>query len=93
MLGTLHKIGEVHFRFLGTNGLRVKAKNERFTVLRASNVKHFDVVIWQTTSNWLHRKALVPHVQHGYFFLIQPIKSMIWDIVAAIAVIISQTPY
>ena len=27
------------------------------------------------------------------FFLIQPIKSMIWDVVAAIAVIISQTPY
>ena len=64
---TLYKIGEVHFRFLGTSGLRVKAKNERFTMLRASNMKHFDVVTWQTTSKWLHWKAPVPHVQHGYF--------------------------
>ena len=26
------KIGEVHFRLLGTNGFHVKAENERFTV-------------------------------------------------------------
>ena len=31
MVVTLNKIGEVHFRLLGTNGYRVKAKNERFT--------------------------------------------------------------
>ena len=31
MLVTLYKIGEAHFRLLGTNGFRVKAKNERFT--------------------------------------------------------------
>ena len=30
MLVTLCKIGEVHFHLLGTNGLHVKAKNERF---------------------------------------------------------------
>ena len=29
-LVTLYKIGEVHFRLLGTNGFHVKAKNERF---------------------------------------------------------------
>ena len=28
---TSYKIGEVHFRLLGTNGFHVKAKNERFT--------------------------------------------------------------
>ena len=31
MLIMLHKIGELHFRLLGTNGFHVKAKNERFT--------------------------------------------------------------
>ena len=30
MLITLDKIGELHFRLLGTNGFHVKAKNERF---------------------------------------------------------------
>ena len=31
MLMTLCKIGELHFRLLGTNGFHVKAKSERFT--------------------------------------------------------------
>ena len=31
MLVTLDKIGEVHFRLLGTNDFQVKVKNERFT--------------------------------------------------------------
>ena len=31
MLITLYKIGELHFRLLGTNGFHVKAKSERFT--------------------------------------------------------------
>ena len=31
VLITLHKIGELHFRLLGTNGFHEKAKSERFT--------------------------------------------------------------
>ena len=31
-----YKIGEVHFRLLGTNGYHVKAKNERFTAAGSS---------------------------------------------------------
>ena len=31
MFITLDKMGELHFRLLGTNGFHVKAKNERFT--------------------------------------------------------------
>ena len=30
----LYKIGEVHFRLLGTNGFHVKGKNERFTTAK-----------------------------------------------------------
>ena len=32
-LVTLYKIGEVHFRLLGTNGFHVKPENERFMQL------------------------------------------------------------
>ena len=28
---TLHEIGEVRFRFLGTNGFHVKVENEKFS--------------------------------------------------------------
>ena len=31
MLITLYKIGELHFRLLGTNGFHAKAKSERST--------------------------------------------------------------
>ena len=35
MLVTLSKIGELHFRLLGTTGSYVKAENERFTAALA----------------------------------------------------------
>ena len=51
MLVTLHKIGEVHFRLLGTNhdGFHVKAINERFILLRVdvvvrTSIQKFHVV-------------------------------------------------
>ena len=34
----------------------------------------------------------VPHMQHDYFFLIQPIMVLICDFVLAVAVVISETP-
>ena len=36
---TLYKIGEVHFRLLGTNGFHVKANSERFTAA-SSRCRH-----------------------------------------------------
>ena len=41
---TLYKIGELHFRLLGTNGFHAKAENERFTAVgsrysRTSNME------------------------------------------------------
>ena len=42
MLGTLHEIGEVHFRLLSTNGFQVKVESERFTAAgshRPQNLK------------------------------------------------------
>ena len=50
MLITLYKIGELHFRLLGTNGFHVKAKSKKFTAatLRCrQNLKYekFHVVV------------------------------------------------
>ena len=62
MLVTFYKIGEVHFRLLGTNGFHVKGKNERYlqlqahVVVRTSNI-NFHVVARRA----LHQKS-VPHV-------------------------------
>ena len=39
---TLYKIGEVHFRLLGTNDFRAKAKNERFNVFVSSLFSTYD---------------------------------------------------
>ena len=60
MVVTLNKIGEVHFRLLGTNGYRVKAKNERFTA--ASFLCRRNLKI-----NMRDCVEIVPHVQRDYF--------------------------
>jgi len=71
MLVTLFKIGKVHFPLLGTNGYRVKAKNE-ISVLRRARV---DVRI--SNMNISRRRLAdyvkispksVPHMQHDYFY-------------------------
>ena len=66
----LHKIGEVHFRLLSTNGFHMKAGNDRFTAAgcRRQNLKMSE----NFTSSFgrLRQKIApksVPHVQHDYF--------------------------
>ena len=49
---TLYKIGEVHFRLLGTNDFHVKAKNERFAA--ASRVVYDN---FTSSFGRLHQKA------------------------------------
>ena len=77
MLVTLYKIGGVHFRLLGTNGFHVKAKNERFTAESfrcRQNLKNENLTSsFGRLSQNIAPKS-VPHVQHDYFFFIQPIK-------------------
>ena len=90
MLITLNKIGGVHFCLLGTNGFHVKAKNERFTPASSrcrQNLKYENF----TSSFGRLRQNIAPksvlHVQHDYFFCIQPIKSLICGIVVDVAVV------
>ena len=72
MLITLYKIGEVHFRLLGTNGFHVKAKNERFTTASARcrhNLKYenFMSSFGRLLQNIAPKSVL--HVQHDYLSL------------------------
>ena len=72
LLVTLHKIGEVHFRLLGTNGFLVKAKNERFTAAGWRCRQNLKYENFSSLFGRLHQKIAlksVPHVQHDYFSL------------------------
>ena len=89
MLVTLYKIGEAHFRFLGTSGYHVKAKNERFSAAGSrcrQNLKvnmKIRVVAWPTTSKICSKKRAERAA--WLFFLIQLIKSLIRGVVLAVA--------
>ena len=49
MLTTLYKIGEVHFRLLGTNSFHVKAKSERFTAASSRCRQNREFKIYDAT--------------------------------------------
>ena len=92
MLITLYKIGEVHFRLLGTNGFHAKAKNERFTAAGSRCCQNLE-------KRKISRRHLADYVKNytkkhaaraaRLFFLIQPIKSFICGVVVAVALVIS----
>ena len=70
MLITLHKIGELHFRSLGTNGFHVKAKSKRSTAasLRCrQNLKYENFTSSFGRLRQIIATKSVPHVQHDYF--------------------------
>ena len=88
MFITLYKIGEVHFRLLGTNDFYVKAKSERFSVLLRARV------VVRTSNMKISRCRLVDYVKTSQqnaraarlVFYIEPIKSLICELVADVAV-------
>ena len=65
MVVTLNKIGEVHFRLLGTNGYRVKAKNERFTAASSLCRQNLKINMKDCVEKITFES--VPHVQQDYF--------------------------
>ena len=70
VLITLYKIGEVHFRFLDTNGFHVKAKNERFTAASSRCRQNLKYENFTSSFSRLRQNIApksVPHVQHDYF--------------------------
>ena len=85
----LYKIGELHFRLLGTNGFHDKAKNERFTAassrcrqnLKCENLRRR----LATTSKHCTKKRAARAAR--LFFFIQLIKSLICGVVVDVAVV------
>ena len=70
MLITLYKMGELHFRLLGTNGVHVKAKNERFTAAGSRCRQNLWYENFTSSFGRLRQNIApksVPHVQHEYF--------------------------
>ena len=70
MLITLYKIGELHFRLLGTNGFHVKAKSERFTAATPRCRQNLKYENFTSSFSRLRQNLAaksVPHVQHDYF--------------------------
>ena len=65
MLTTLYKIGELHFRLLGTNGFHVKAKSERFTAVSSRSRQNLKYENFMLSFGRLHQNIApksVPHV-------------------------------
>ena len=72
MLITLYKIGELHFRLLGTNGFHVKAKSERFTASSSRCRQNLKCENFTSLFGRLRQSIApksVPHVQHDCFSL------------------------
>ena len=72
LISTSYKIGEVHFRLLGTNGFHVKAKNGRFAAAGSRCPQNLKYENFTSLFGRLRQKIAaksVPHVQHDYFFL------------------------
>ena len=70
MLITMYKVGEVHFRLLGTNGFNTEAKNERFTAAGSRRRQYLKYENFTSAFSRPRQKIAlksVPHVQHDYF--------------------------
>ena len=80
MLTTSYKIGEVHFRLLGTNGFQIKAKNGRFAAAGSrcrQNLKYENFTsLFQPLRQKIAAKS-VPHVQRDYVSLFNQLKSQL----------------
>ena len=90
MFITSYKIGEVHFRLLGTNGFREKKEITAAGSPCRHNFKYINLI---ASFGGLSRQTAskrVLQVQHDYFSLFkQFIKSLICGVVVAVAAVVS----
>ena len=87
MLVTLYKIGEVHFRLLGTDGFHAKEKNERFAAAGLRCRQNLKYEKFTLSFGNLRQKNCTEERATLLFFLVQPIKSLICGVVVASEVI------
>ena len=72
VLITLYKIGELHFRLLGTIGFHDKTKSERFTAANSRCRQNLKCENFTSSFGRLRQNIApksVPHVQHDCFYL------------------------
>ena len=88
MFITSYKIGEVHFRWLGTNGCH--EMKDLFTAAGSPCRHNFNYVNFTSFVVWPKncRKKRATRAAR-LFFLIQPIKSLICGVVVAVAAVVS----
>ena len=87
MLITLYKIGELHFRLLGTNDFHDKTKSERFTAANSRCRQNLKCENFTSSFGRLRQNIAPKSVPHDCFFFIQPIKSLICGVVVDVAVV------
>ena len=89
MLITLYKIGELHFRSLGTNGFHVKAKRERYTAASSRCRQNLTYENFTSSFGRLRQNIAQKRAARAvrFFFFIQPIKSLIYGVVVDVAVV------
>ena len=87
MLLTFYKIGEMHFRLLGTNGFHVKAENERFTAAGSCCRQNLKYETFTLSFDRLRKMTNAPksvlHMQHDYFSSFNQLLSLICGVVVA----------
>ena len=79
---------EVYFRLLRRNGFQVKAGNEKFAAALSRCRQNFKYQNLTSSFGRQRRRSALEVRAARLFFLIQPIKSSIWGVVA-VAVVIS----
>ena len=94
MLVTLSERGRVYFRFLDTNGFHVKAENDGFSAVGSrcwQNLKYenFGSSFGRLRENCPKKRAARAA---RLSFLVQPIISLIYDVMVAAAFVVSSTP-
>ena len=67
MLITLYKIGELHFRLLGTNSFHVKAESERSTAASLRCRQNLKYENFTSSFGRLRQNIATKSVQHDYF--------------------------
>ena len=77
------KMGEVHFRLLGTNGFHAKAKTERFATAGSRCRQTLKNENFTTSKNCTKKRAARAA---RLFFLVQPIKALICGVVVAVVI-------
>ena len=91
MFVALYETGEVHFCLFGTNGFHVKAETQKFIAVGLRCRQNLKYEIFTPCFGRLRQNCSKKRAARvaRLFLLIKPIKSLIFGVVVALAVVIS----